>query len=158
MESGFPNMEAWLASIECHDFTLHLILPEQSANFFCPAYKRVRSVFYNIDLTRFPRFAFVMLSAQLSFGGKERTTMKYIESNSDDFIECPTPAHLQLNAWGAFANPKALGMDAMGYGRKIRTSWKVKHEGKLYRVYATCVSNCASLWILTKGEKLFIRN
>ena len=34
----------------------------------------------------------------------------------------------------------------------------IKHEGKLYRVYATCVSNCASLWILTKGEKLFIRN
>ena len=84
--------------------------------------------------------------------------MKYIESNSDDFVKCPTPAHLQRNAWGGFANPKALGMSSMGYGRKIRTIWKVEHGGKLYRVYATCISNGASHWILAKGEKLFIRN
>ncbi len=84
--------------------------------------------------------------------------MKYIESNSDDFVKCPTPAHLQRNAWGSFANPKALGINVMGYGRKIRTIWKIPHEGKLYRVYATCVSNCASHWIFAKGEKLFIRN
>ncbi len=51
--SGFPNMEAWLSGIECHAFALHLILSEQPVNFFCPVYKRVRTVFYIIDLTRF---------------------------------------------------------------------------------------------------------
>ncbi len=84
--------------------------------------------------------------------------MKYIKSNSDDYVISPTPAHFQRNAWGVFANPKALGINAMGYGRKIRTIWKVEHEGKLYRVYATSFSNCVSHWILAKGEKLFIRN
>tara|TARA_B100000424_G_C22616574_1_gene343048 strand:- start:11 stop:262 length:252 start_codon:yes stop_codon:yes gene_type:complete len=70
MEPGL-NMEAWLSGIECHAFALHLILGEQPANFVNPLYKRVRSVFYNIDLTRFPKYGFVSVSAQLSFGGKE---------------------------------------------------------------------------------------
>ncbi len=84
--------------------------------------------------------------------------MDYIKATSNDFIKNPTPTHLHRNSWGGFANPKALGMDAMGYGNKIRTIYKVEHEGKLFRVFATCFSNCASHWIMTKGKKLFVRD
>ena len=84
--------------------------------------------------------------------------MNYIKATYDDFIQSPTPAHLQRNSWNGFANPNALGMDATGYGKKIRTIYKVEHEGKLFRVFATCFSNCASLWIMTKGKKLFVRD
>tara|TARA_R100000231_G_scaffold53462_1_gene44970 strand:+ start:198 stop:605 length:408 start_codon:yes stop_codon:yes gene_type:complete len=69
MEPEFPNMDVYLVSNECHAFALRLILPEQTANFFYPLEHWDRSVFYNIDLTSFPGFAFVMLSRQLSFGG-----------------------------------------------------------------------------------------
>ncbi len=62
-------MDVYLVSNECHAFALRLILPEQTANFFYPLEHWDRSVFYNIDLTSFPGFAFVMLSRQLSFGG-----------------------------------------------------------------------------------------
>tara|TARA_R100001509_G_scaffold58992_2_gene32531 strand:+ start:188 stop:412 length:225 start_codon:yes stop_codon:yes gene_type:complete len=72
MEPEFPNINVYLVSIECHAFALHLILGKQSGIFVTPVYKRAKSVFYNIDLTRFTYFAFVMLSAQLSFGGNRK--------------------------------------------------------------------------------------
>lgn len=81
----------------------------------------------------------------------------YIKNTSDDFIESPTPAHLVRTQWGMFANSRALGINAQGYGQKITTIYKVPFNGRLYRVYATCFSNVASHWILSKGEKLFIR-
>ena len=74
MESAFPNMDVYLVSNECHAFALRLILPEQTANFFYPLEHWDRSVFYNIDLTSFPGFAFVSLSEQFSFGGNRKNT------------------------------------------------------------------------------------
>ncbi len=49
-----------------------------------------------------------------------------------------------------------LQQTATGYGRKLTTHRKVSFEGKLYRVYATCFSNVASHWFVTKGRKIFV--
>lgn len=43
-----------------------------------------------------------------------------------------------------------------GYGAKIKTDYCVKMRNRLYRVYATCYSNCASLWILAGGKTLHL--
>ena len=83
--------------------------------------------------------------------------MNYIDATSKEFIKSPTPAHLDRTQWGTFANAKALGMNAMGYGQKITTIYKAPFNGRLFRVYATCFSNCASHWIMSKGVKFFIR-
>ena len=52
---------------------------------------------------------------------------------------------------------RGLMQTATGYGRDLRDSRKVKHNGRWYRIYYTCFSNCASLYIKTKGECLYIR-
>jgi hypothetical protein len=46
---------------------------------------------------------------------------------------------------------------ATGYGNKLTTPYKVQHNGRLYRVYATCWSNAATCWIQSKGQKLYLR-
>ena len=84
--------------------------------------------------------------------------LKYITATSDDYIKSPTPAHLDRTPYGTLTNPRALGMTVTGYGQKITTIYKVPFNGRLFRVYATCFSNCASHWITSKGEKLFVRS
>jgi len=84
--------------------------------------------------------------------------LTYIKNTSDDYVKSPTRLHLTQTPYGTFLNSKALGMNAQGYGSKITTIYKVPFNGRLYRVYATCFSNVASHWILSKGKKLFIRS
>ena len=43
-----------------------------------------------------------------------------------------------------------------GYGRKLNTGRKINFNGKLYRLYATCFSNAASVWFVAKGRKIFV--
>ena len=43
-----------------------------------------------------------------------------------------------------------------GYGSKIPTGYKVNFQNRLYRIYATCYSNNASLWFISKGKKYFV--
>ena len=73
--------------------------------------------------------------------------IKYITATSDDFVKSPLDWQLA-----------GLWQTATGYGRKITTIWKIPHNGRLYRVYATCFSNCASHWIMSKGEQLHVRD
>lgn len=40
-----------------------------------------------------------------------------------------------------------------GFGRKLTTRYKLKHDSRMYRVYAHCFSNCASYYVVIKGEK-----
>jgi len=45
------------------------------------------------------------------------------------------------------------GQEEDGYGTKITTDYKVRIQGYgTYRIYATCVSNCASHWIKVSGR------
>ncbi len=74
-------------------------------------------------------------------------TINYIGNSEDlETIEAPLWWHT-----------KGLMQTATGYGRKLTQSYKVKYNGRFYRVYATCFSNVASLYIIVKGENLYIR-
>lgn len=45
---------------------------------------------------------------------------------------------------------------ASGYGRRLNTGRKINFNGKQYRLYATCFSNCASVWFKTKGRTIYV--
>lgn len=50
-----------------------------------------------------------------------------------------------------------LQQTASGYGMRLTTEWKINYGGKLRRLYATCISNCATVWFIDKGRKIVIR-
>jgi hypothetical protein len=45
---------------------------------------------------------------------------------------------------------------ATGYGKKLNTGKKAIVGNKTYRVYASCFSNVASLYIIIKGVKIYV--
>lgn len=49
-----------------------------------------------------------------------------------------------------------LTQTATGYGPKLTTPYKTMHNGRLYRVYCACFSNIGTLYILPKGEPLYL--
>jgi hypothetical protein len=71
--------------------------------------------------------------------------LKYLDVEREDLVEAPLWFH-----------KRGLMQTASGYGRKLTTEWKAPYNGKLYRVYCTIFSNSGSLWIQSKGEKLFL--
>ena len=52
------------------------------------------------------------------------------------------------------------GRSADGYGRKIPTNRLIRLEGekRWRRVYAVCFSNCASHYILIRGDAYYIHD
>lgn len=52
---------------------------------------------------------------------------------------------------------RGLQQTSSGYGRKLTTSQKALYNGKWYRVYCTIFSNIGSCWIMSKGEKIYVR-
>ena len=46
---------------------------------------------------------------------------------------------------------------ATGYGTKLPTRWMIYFQGIWRRVYAICISNVATTYILVKGEKVIVR-
>jgi hypothetical protein len=57
------------------------------------------------------------------------------------------------------APPTPYGTNASGYGSRIATQHLVRLDGAgpWRRIYATCFSNAASLWISVKGQRLYLR-
>ena len=51
---------------------------------------------------------------------------------------------------------QGLMYTATGYGNKIPTAYKVRHEGRLKRVYCRIFSNSGTLYIMSKGEKITV--
>ena len=51
---------------------------------------------------------------------------------------------------------RGLMQTATGYGRKLNTGKKALVGNKTYRIYATCSSNVASLYIIIKGVKIYV--
>jgi hypothetical protein len=51
---------------------------------------------------------------------------------------------------------RGLRQTASGYGRKLVNGYKINFEGKLYRLYTTCFSNCGSTWFTVRGKKIFV--
>jgi hypothetical protein len=55
---------------------------------------------------------------------------------------------------------QGLQQTATGYGRKLTTEYMLHlpDSKRPYRVYAVCFSNCASFYILRRGERLFLHD
>lgn len=53
---------------------------------------------------------------------------------------------------------KGLSYTATGYGGKIPTEHKVKYNGRYHRVYCAVFSNIGTLYIVSKGEKITVRD
>jgi len=51
---------------------------------------------------------------------------------------------------------KGLQQTQSGYGSKISTQYKVKHEGRWKRVYCRIFSNSGTLYVLKKGERVIV--
>jgi hypothetical protein len=62
-----------------------------------------------------------------------------------DLVECMLP-------W----QKKGLQETSTGYGGKLTSSYKIQYCGKLYRLYVTCYSNCASHWFTVKGQTIYV--
>ena len=53
---------------------------------------------------------------------------------------------------------RGLQQTASGYGRKLTTPYKTSYNGRMYRVYCICFSNSGTLYVISKGERLYIHN
>lgn len=53
-----------------------------------------------------------------------------------------------------YHHTRGLSYTATGYGSKIPTQYKVKYEGRLYRVYCHIYSNSGTCYIISKGEQI----
>lgn len=53
---------------------------------------------------------------------------------------------------------QGLSYTATGYGGKIPTQYKVKHDGIWKRVYCAIYSNTGTLYIMQTGTKLIVRD
>lgn len=53
---------------------------------------------------------------------------------------------------------QGLQQTASGYGKKLTTQWKMQRNGREYRVYCMCFSNSGTLYIISKGKRLIIRD
>ena len=51
---------------------------------------------------------------------------------------------------------RGLSYTASGYGRKIPTSYMVKHNNRLKRVYCAIFSNSGTLYIINKGDWIVV--
>jgi hypothetical protein len=74
--------------------------------------------------------------------------VKYLEGAT--FTRNPVPRRGMLQL--------APGQGLHGYGNKISSDYMAHVNGRAYRVYCTCYSNVASYYIVSKGEKLFVRD
>lgn len=69
--------------------------------------------------------------------------MEYLENTK--LIDAPL-------AWQV----RGLQETASGYGSKLTTRYKVEHNGRRYRVYASCFGNSSSLYIVEHGKRIYL--
>ena len=62
--------------------------------------------------------------------------------------------------WKLYENTgkNPVSRSVSGYGSKLPTQFLVFDGRYLRRVYAICWSNCASHYVIVKGERLFIQD
>ncbi len=75
----------------------------------------------------------------------EKKSFKTADVNWSDLIVKPLWFH-----------KRNLRQTRSGYGSKLSTEYMVKHNNRLYRIYCQIYSNAGSLYILTKGERIYI--
>lgn len=77
---------------------------------------------------------------QLFASNADKTGFEYINYAEVDLVESAAPRFYS----------------ATGYGMKIPTAKKLKHNGRLYRVYVAQFSNCGSAYIIKNGKRFLI--
>lgn len=48
------------------------------------------------------------------------------------------------------------GAGVFGYGKKIKTSFKVRINNRLHRLYCMCWSNSGTLWVRVGGKQVIV--
>lgn len=81
--------------------------------------------------------------AYIQYGNSDNLPMRTVKA--DEVIHAPLWYHLQ-----------GLMQTVSGYGSKIVTEYKVKHNGRMYRVYCAIYSNIGTLYIVSNGIKLTV--
>ncbi len=76
--------------------------------------------------------------------------IKYLE----DIVQYPLEFKENWLSWQEYG----FQFSASGYGTRIPTRYMVKYRGTWRRVYAIRKANAASAYIISKGERLFIRD
>ena len=51
---------------------------------------------------------------------------------------------------------RGLQQTASGYGSKLTSPYKIRFEGKDYRLYTTIYSNSGSTWFRVKGRTIYV--
>ncbi len=64
--------------------------------------------------------------------------------------------YLQYNACDIVQTESPKFRSVSGYGMKIPTDKKLRHEGRLYRVYVAQFSNAGSAYIIKRGKRYLI--
>jgi len=67
--------------------------------------------------------------------------------------EIPAMATWDPPAWLAAGRQQT----ASGYGSRLNSGYTVKHNGRTYRIYTVCWSNCGTSYITTKTGRLYVR-
>ena len=76
-----------------------------------------------------------------------KNTVTYLDSDYDIW-DIPLECHIL-----------GLTYTASGYGLKLPTRYMLSiNSGRFRRVYATCVSNVASYWVVVSGKKVYLRD
>ena len=70
---------------------------------------------------------------------------RYLKYDDSELVHAPLP-------WQA----AGLSYTASGYGRKIPTAHKIRHNGRLKRIYCCIFSNIGTSYILDHGEWLVL--
>jgi hypothetical protein len=66
----------------------------------------------------------------------------WIQAMRDELVYSPP-------AWMS----RGLQETATGYGKRLNSGLKIQFNGKLYRIYITCFSNCGTAWFTAKGKR-----
>ena len=64
--------------------------------------------------------------------------------------------HTELVNCPLWWHKKGWQQTESGYGRKLVSPYKIWYEGKLYRLYTICFSNCGSTYFTVNGRKIFV--
>lgn len=50
-----------------------------------------------------------------------------------------------------------LSYTATGYGSKLPSRYMIRFEGRWYRVYSVCYSNCSTEYVLVDGDRVTVQ-
>lgn len=69
-------------------------------------------------------------------------------------LDCSNAVTVDAPLW---YHKRGLMQTATGYGRKLVTDRKIKIGNRLYRIYCCQISNSGSIYIIVKGQWVFLR-